>query len=140
MRERQIKRAVLLLPLCLTAGLMSCYRQPRSSSEQAPPPSRNAQTQNLPQRAPTTPQPRAAIVAVPNPTEQPDATGAQQPDRIFSSGHTLAVTAVAFSPARRWAPTGSEDKTIRIWELASSRELRVLTGHTDRVTSLAYSP
>ena len=30
---------------------------------------------------------------------------------------------------------GSEDKTVRLWEVATQRELAVLTGHTDWVRS-----
>jgi WD40 repeat protein len=33
---------------------------------------------------------------------------------------------------------GSDDKTVRLWEVATQRELAVLTGHTDRVTSVAF--
>ena len=33
---------------------------------------------------------------------------------------------------------GSEDYTVRLWEVATQRELAVLTGHTDGVTSVAF--
>ena len=33
---------------------------------------------------------------------------------------------------------GSEDKTVRLWEVATQRELAVLTGHTNGVTSVAF--
>ena len=33
---------------------------------------------------------------------------------------------------------GSRDKTVRLWEVATHRELAVLTGHTNYVTSVAF--
>ncbi|PYU34644.1 MAG: hypothetical protein DMG31_05635 [Acidobacteria bacterium] len=68
------------------------------------------------------------------------AAGGQPPDRLFANGHTAAVTAVAFSPDRRLAATAADDKTIRIWDLATASEQRVLAGHTDHITALAFSP
>lgn len=35
--------------------------------------------------------------------------------------------------------TGSEDSTVRIWDVASCRVLTTLTGHIDRVTAVAFS-
>ena len=35
--------------------------------------------------------------------------------------------------------SGSGDKTVRLWEVASGRELRRLTGHTDLVNSVVFS-
>lgn len=67
--------------------------------------------------------------------EQPDLAGAQRPDRIFASGHTSTVTAVAFSQDHRWAATGGEDKTIRIWGIANGREDLSPDGHRLASTS-----
>ena len=33
---------------------------------------------------------------------------------------------------------GSSDNTVRLWEVATQRELAVLTGHTNIVTSVAF--
>ncbi len=44
-------------------------------------------------------------------------------------GHGKGVTAVAFSRDGRLLASGSSDNTIRIWDLATKRELRTLMGH-----------
>jgi WD40 repeat protein len=36
--------------------------------------------------------------------------------------------------------SASGDKTIKLWDPASGHELRALTGHTDAVNSVAFSP
>jgi WD40 repeat protein len=36
--------------------------------------------------------------------------------------------------------SGSEDATVRIWDVASAREELVLRGHAERVQSVAFSP
>ena len=33
---------------------------------------------------------------------------------------------------------GSDDNTVRLWEVATQRQLAVLTGHTNWVTSVAF--
>ena len=45
-----------------------------------------------------------------------------------------------FSPDGRTVVTGSGDKTARLWEVASGREIAVLRGHEDAVSSVAFSP
>ena len=47
---------------------------------------------------------------------------------------------VVFAPDGRSLASGSWDKTIRLWDLASGKELRRLEGHTDPVTSVAFAP
>ncbi len=54
-------------------------------------------------------------------------------------GHTSTVTAVAFSPDGRRIVSGSDDKTLRLWD-AESGESRALAGHTDGVAAVAFSP
>ena len=50
------------------------------------------------------------------------------------------MDSVAFSPDGRTIASGSDDKTIKLWDAASGRELRTLQGHTGMVISVAFSP
>lgn len=55
-------------------------------------------------------------------------------------GHTFLVCAVAVTSDGRRAISGSEDQTLKVWDLASGRELHTLTGHTDVVRAVAVTP
>ncbi len=64
-------------------------------------------------------------------------------------GHTGSVLAVALSADNRWIATGSSDNAVRVWDVwawskpgstAPRSAPTVLTGHTDSVTRLAFSP
>ena len=48
-------------------------------------------------------------------------------------GHASDVTAAAFSPDGRTALSGSGDKTLKLWDVATGQELRTFTGHTGSV-------
>ncbi|GCA84352.1 serine/threonine-protein kinase F [Microcystis aeruginosa NIES-2522] len=56
------------------------------------------------------------------------------------TGHSNVVWSVAYSPDGRYLASGSGDKTIKIWEVATGNELRTLTGHSRGVYSVVYSP
>jgi len=53
-------------------------------------------------------------------------------------GHLDGVTSVAFSPDGQRIVTGSWDKTAKVWEVASGRELFTLKGN-DAIWSVAFS-
>ena len=59
------------------------------------------------------------------------------------SGHEglfASVTAVAIAPDEQHIASGSEDKTVRLWNLATGKEVVVLHGHTQFVQSVAFHP
>lgn len=42
-------------------------------------------------------------------------------------------------PSNEWFVTGSGDRTIKVWDLASGQLKLTLTGHIEQVTGLAVS-
>jgi len=56
------------------------------------------------------------------------------------SGHLGWVRCVTVDPANQWFVTGSADRTIKIWDMASGTLKLTLTGHISTVRGLAVSP
>ncbi|XP_047334980.1 protein pleiotropic regulatory locus 1-like [Impatiens glandulifera] len=55
------------------------------------------------------------------------------------SGHLGWVRSVAFDPSNQWFCTGSADRTIKIWDVASGKLKLTLTGHIEQIRGLAVS-
>ena len=62
------------------------------------------------------------------------------PELVFNSVHSMSIEAIAYSPDGAYLASGSNDNTIKIWEVETGRLLRTLIGHTDDVYSVSYSP
>lgn len=63
----------------------------------------------------------------------------QSLETVIQKGHELAVVAVALSPDSAFIATGSKDKSIKLWESSTGREIRSFLGHEMTVTSLEFS-
>jgi hypothetical protein len=63
-----------------------------------------------------------------------------QPEIFPQLGHSSPVASVAFSPDGKALASGSWDKAVKLWDVASGRELLTLSGHSDEVRSVAISP
>ena len=55
-------------------------------------------------------------------------------------GHKDFIYAVGFSPDGSRAVTGSDDHDLRLWRVADGKEIAHMTGHGDKVRSLAVAP
>jgi len=55
------------------------------------------------------------------------------------AGHGGWVRCVAVDPSNEWFVTGSADRTIKIWEMATGRLKLSLTGHINAIRGLAVS-
>jgi WD40 repeat protein len=64
---------------------------------------------------------------------------AQDMDVNIQKGHLGAVKIAAFSPDGKFLVTGGRDKTAKLWEIASGREMRTFLGHEATVQALKFS-
>ena len=62
-------------------------------------------------------------------------------DPVILNGHKARVWSVAFSPNSKMLASGSDDRTIRLWDLSQTEaEPKVLEDHNFWVGSVAFSP
>ena len=54
-------------------------------------------------------------------------------------GHTSSVTKIVFSPDGAMLASTSEDRTIRLWDVATGTHRHTLTGHNSYIYSVAFS-
>ena len=56
------------------------------------------------------------------------------------AGHTKAINSVAFSPDGQFILSGSNDKSLKLWDIEKSRLVRTYRGSKGAVTSVTFSP
>lgn len=55
------------------------------------------------------------------------------------SGHLMSFK-IAMSPNSRYFATGSDDHTIKIWDVYNAKEVKTIYGHSAEVNDITYSP
>jgi WD40 repeat protein len=63
-----------------------------------------------------------------------------KPNYARLSGHDGPVRSVSFSPNGQLVLSGSEDNTLRIWDVAAGESLKTLRGHGQPVRACVFSP
>ncbi|HEY9806354.1 MAG TPA: serine/threonine-protein kinase, partial [Candidatus Obscuribacterales bacterium] len=69
-------------------------------------------------------------------------------NRLWQCQHTLtdpfssmtSVNSLAFSADGQWLASGSDDKTVRLWNLAARTPIQRLTEHDRAIQAVAFSP
>lgn len=64
---------------------------------------------------------------------------AQKPELRIQLGHSDQVNQVLFDPEGAFAVSCSNDKTIKVWDIKSGKELRSFNGHSQAVKSMDLS-
>jgi len=73
-------------------------------------------------------------------SELPSSPTVEQPEVFVQLGHSDDVNAVVFSPDGKLVLSGSNDNTLKLWDVSSGRELRTFKGHSDNVNAVVFSP
>ncbi|GHN00173.1 hypothetical protein WSM22_16620 [Cytophagales bacterium WSM2-2] len=66
-------------------------------------------------------------------------TYSQSIETVIQKGHELAVVAVAVSADSNYVVTGSRDKSAKLWDLNTGREVRSFLGHDFTVSTVDIS-
>ncbi|HET9906243.1 MAG TPA: TIR domain-containing protein [Anaerolineales bacterium] len=60
---------------------------------------------------------------------------------ILLNGHDQPINALAFDPNSTWLASGSEDGTVRVWQISDySSKPKILSIHGGGINTLAFSP
>jgi WD40 repeat protein len=78
------------------------------------------------------------VAATPETEPTPDAKPAVE--LVPQIGHSSSTAAATFSPDGRYAVSGSNDNTLKLWDVATARQLRTFIGHGKSVTTMAFAP
>ncbi|HEY0171570.1 MAG TPA: caspase family protein [Pyrinomonadaceae bacterium] len=68
------------------------------------------------------------------------ASAQNRPELSVQTGHALTLTSVSLSADGHLLASGSEDQTVKLWDMATGLELRAFKGHTGAVSTVALSP
>src|SRR5690606_28836149 len=77
----------------------------------------------------------AVAVAVPSLSAQAD----PRAQLTVQTGHTNAVSSVAYSPDGKYIASGGWDGSLILWHVETGAQIRSMNGHVDNISSIAFS-
>ena len=82
------------------------------------------------------------VVKVNSSASQPQVNSNQFIENLLQTltGHSHSVNSVAYSPDGQTLASGSNDNTIKLWNVNTGKLLQTLKSHSYSVNSVAYSP
>jgi WD40 repeat protein len=84
--------------------------------------------------------PTPKVKTAKNPAQPPEHAEPLAVQERKLSGHAGWVMSVAVSPDGTWAASGSQDQTLKIWDLETGTCRATLQGHTNDGNSVAITP
>ena len=67
-------------------------------------------------------------------------SGMTKPEVVFNVGQTGGLNTICYSPDGKYIASAADDKTIKIREVETGREVRTFAGHEASVANVVYSP
>jgi len=61
------------------------------------------------------------------------------PELVLNIDHVGEISALAVAPDSKLIASGSRDRTVKLWDAASGKLLRTLTGHREAVVSVTFA-
>jgi WD40 repeat protein len=64
----------------------------------------------------------------------------QAHELTVQTGHSLAITDLAFSPDNKYLISSGDDNHVIVWDIISGKQVRILEGHTGPVNQICIHP
>lgn len=64
----------------------------------------------------------------------------EKPELVVTNGHIASINCVSYHPGGKYIISGSDDHSIKIWDINLNQEFRTLHGHSDKIGNVVFSP
>jgi WD40 repeat protein len=61
-------------------------------------------------------------------------------ETVLQKGHSRYISCLAYSPNGKYMVSGSQDNTLKLWDITNGKEIRTFSIHTGLVRSVMFNP